>query len=484
MATVGSQVVVRKYDGFGGSFLDSDMLANSYDTGKPHVFQNTLGKLFAASDRFSMKPLLGLTLGKKKVQEIDSEIYRWWMQGAEYKSLRVLENLEVGNPTPGINNTPFRLKLDEDWVHYPDVLFGENNEYPLAIVHESNGGGPIPDGTGFIYLVKIQNDDPNAFFPPDLLEEGKEFCKVWNSVPSEYNEDGSGLQFPSSFQLECQVSAFEKHWTVTDKAWREGGMLEVPFRIDGKMVTKFIPQAEAMLEDDLHMDMEAQLMYGKKSTSAGPKGYWTKTGPGLRQQMADGWIEYYNGALTEQRLRDYLMDIFFSRVNESDRKVVMMTGTMGSMMFHDLLASAASGFLTVDTHFISGKDNMDLTFGAQFRHYKGPEGIEVTVVKNPLYDSLQYCKQTHPDFPDKPVDSYRFTFMDFGKSNGEDNIQFLRVKNTYRHGYVPGSYTPTGPVKGGATSSLVAGYTHFTGGTAGIWIKDVTRTGELILSVD
>lgn len=39
---------------------------------------------------------------------------------------------------------------------------------------------------------------------------------------------------------------------------------------------------------------------------------------------------------------------------------------------------------------------------------------------------------------------------------------------------------PNGPVQGGQVSALKAGYDVFCEGTAGIWIKDVTRTGELI----
>lgn len=79
------------------------------------------------------------------------------------------------------------------------------------------------------------------------------------------------------------------------------------------------------------------MWFGKKSTKPGDKGYWKKTGAGLREQLKDGWVEYYNSALTVDRLKNYLMSIFFSRVDEQNRKVVVMTGTLGSMMFHKKL---------------------------------------------------------------------------------------------------------------------------------------------------
>lgn len=206
----------------------------------------------------------------------------------------------------------------------------------------------------------------------------------------------------------------------------------------------------------------------------------------MRQILRDGHIEYYSGALTEQRLVDYLMDIFWSRVDEGDRKVTVMTGTGGSIMFHDMLAASSRAFLTVDNNFISkvSENPRHLSYGAQFTHYQGPEGIEVTLIKNPLYDSTRYCKRMHPDYPGRPIDSWRMTFLDFGMSEGMDNIQFLKVKDTFRYGYRPGTVGPMGPVKGGAVNSLEASCTWFTEGTAGIWMKDPTRGGELILDFE
>jgi hypothetical protein len=153
-----------------------------------------------------------------------------------------------------------------------------------------------------------------------------------------------------------------------------------------------------------------------------------------------------------------------------------------------MLASVASSFLTVDTMFTQmlSKNPRHLSFGAQFTHYQGPEGIEVTLVKNPMYDNRQYCKQTHPQYANIPVDSFRYTFLDFGSAgdsvNGAslNNVMMLKEKDSYSWGYKPGTITPTGPIKGGMSGELKAGYDIWTQGSAGVWIKDVTRCGELI----
>lgn len=147
-----------------------------------------------------------------------------------------------------------------------------------------------------------------------------------------------------------------------------------------------------------------------------------------------------------------------------------------------MLAAESSSFLTVDTNFtkVLSENPRHLSYGAQFTHYQGPEGIEVTLIKNPLYDSTVYCKRMHPQYPNFPIDSMRMTFLDFGTSGATNNISMLKVKDTYRWGYQSGTHTPMGPVKGGQVGALKAGYTMFTEGTGGIFVRDVTRCGELV----
>lgn len=485
-----SSFIIKKYDGFGGKFVDSQYLGRAYDTGKPHVFENTLMKVFSSQSRyFTGKFLLGSTGAKSYgTKEIENEVYRWYQQGAEYQCAISGGLVDTSLTLVGYANSTFQFRLSLDYYGEPDVLFPEDNRYPIELI-----GDPASDGVWFVYTARLQGDDPAAYIPASLFDNGKEFSKAWTTVASEYNEIGGSQQVPSSFQLESQVSFFQQEFTVTDKTWRDSGRLGIEVlytdpRTQKETVTRsFLPMYEAMMHNELYMSMEAQMTYGVKQTQPNHKGYWKKTGPGLRSQMADSWIEYYT-TLTTDIKKEYLLDIFFSRVDEQDRAVVSMTGTLGSILFHDMLAADASSFFTLDQHFIrehkDGSKGRHLSFGAQFTHYQGPEGIEVTVVKNPLYDSRQYCRRMHPQYTEFPIDSARFTYLDFGSSNGENNISMIKVKDTYRWGFVAGSHTPTGPVKGGQAGSTLAGYTMFTGGSAGLWIKDVTRGGEMIAEYD
>ena len=209
-----SQLIIKKYEGFGGNFIDSQYLAGSYETGKPYMFQRPLQRIFSSySDFTTGKPLMSMLDRKVGTSmEIDTEVYRWKLEGAEMKFARSVENLEANNPAPGLNGTTFKIKLDLDYYTRPEVLFGHNPEFPLQIVE-----GPMQDGSGFIYVVKLQTDNPSAFIPVTELEVGKEFNKVWTTTTSEGNREFGGQQYPGNFMLESQLSTFAQKLEVTDK---------------------------------------------------------------------------------------------------------------------------------------------------------------------------------------------------------------------------------------------------------------------------
>lgn len=489
MSTPKSSLIIKQYDSFGGNFVDSDYIAAAYETGKPSYLEGMLMKTYSSQSRFfNVKPFLSLTGAKSNGGKvIDTEIVRWRLQGAEYKCARVIENVEPSLTTPGMNNSTFRIKLDLDYYHYPDILIAEDNEYQLQVVE-----GPIADGTGFIYVVKLMTDNPMVFMPAQFMEAGREFSKVSSAVPIEYNQWFSTQQYPNVFLLESQIGAFAQSIHVTDKAWREGGRLGFEFMHtnsngQSQVVKKFQPYAEALMVDELYQSMEWALTYGHKTTQAGPDKYWQKTGPGIREQLKDGWIQYYSGALSVSLLQDYLMSIFFGRADESQRSVKLMTGTLGSILFHNALAAVANGFLTVDSHWIRSAENPGsptpgLAYGAQFTRYTGPQGIVVDLMLNPMYDDIRYCKTYHPLYPDMPIDSARMTVLDFSPYGSASNIELLKVKDTFYYGYHAGMISPSGPITSGQFGGLKAGYDVAIQGTAGVVIRDVSRCGELILS--
>lgn len=275
-----SKLIIKHLDGFGGNKVDSLHLAEAFETGGPTVLEGMLMRIFSSKSYFmNSQMVLSLTGAKSNgTMEVDSDHIRWSLQGSEDKFARVVENVESTNANAGLLHSEFNLKLDLDYFAAPDVLFGEDNEYPLQIID-----GPVPDGVGNIYRVRIQGDNPNVFFPQHLMEPGKEFSKVWTSTPNEANDEFGTQAFPNSFMLETQMGAFAQKFSVTDKAWRHQGKIAVKVMYkdkDGrdKMADSFLPMAEGLMYKQLYESMEANLVYAKKQTFPAKNGYFTKIG--------------------------------------------------------------------------------------------------------------------------------------------------------------------------------------------------------------
>ena len=490
-------------------FVDSDMLASAYQVyDKPHEMGNKLTQLFASKSNFwDAKPLLGSTEGSGKVEMIENEIYRWYLEGSEVCAVIVAEKLVEEGSRPGLNGEPFEIAFTQKRFVVSEVITGDDENYPLEIIE-----GPIPDASGYFRYVVKPASDTNFEFPEYLLEPGKEFTKAYNINNLELTRARGGQRYNERFRLQSQIGTFGQEFMVTDRAMREdarsgknvaqndGKLLSVPFYWNDKKTgtrksaNKFMMMAESKMHEELAASKEYAMWLGHRYKSLDANGYVKLMGPGVRQQMKDGWIHTYSGALTERMLQEYLHDIFFARLDHGDRDVRAMSGTGGSMLFHQLLAASAGSFLTVDTNYIQKTNNRgfknELMYGAQFTKYLGLEGIEVTLWYNNLYDSTKFSKRRHPQFKDRPLDSYRLTFLDFGNASIDnlpvDNIRMLKLKNYGGYGYEESLINRAGMVKQGevVSNSNFAGVKFYVDDSGGINMVDPTRCGELILDFE
>ena len=97
-----------------------------------------------------------------------------------------------------------------------------------------------------------------------------------------------------------------------------------------------------------------------------------------------------------------------------------LTGEMGMREFDRILKEKAATMNLIDTKFISGSGQA-LVLGGQFVTYKMTNGIELTLKHFPLYDDTTYNRMLHP-VSGKPLESYRMTFLDLGRRDGQANI--------------------------------------------------------------
>ena len=97
---------------------------------------------------------------------------------------------------------------------------------------------------------RLQGDNPAQYIPTNLFDAGKEFSKVTTAIQSEYNQVRGTQNYGSRFMLEGQVGAFGQELLITDKAWRQDGILDFEFygeNSNGEQVkyNRFLPMAYA-----------------------------------------------------------------------------------------------------------------------------------------------------------------------------------------------------------------------------------------------
>ena len=109
--------------------------------------------------------------------------FEWDLIGSAKKNVPLVEARIAGTAvtaasTAGFNFTEFELVFPEQWFSDENVIVGEKNEvYSVQVIAD-----PTPEGTNWVYRVKLITGDPDLYFPYDELTSGKRFSKDWSLV--------------------------------------------------------------------------------------------------------------------------------------------------------------------------------------------------------------------------------------------------------------------------------------------------------------
>ena len=153
--------------------------------------------------------------------------------------------------------------------------------------------------------------------------------------------------------------------------------------------------------------------------------------------------------------------------------------------FDRVLKEKVTQMNLMDTIFVTGSGD-NLTFGGQFKTYKMTNGIELTLKYFPLYDDTTYNRMLHP-VSLKPLESYRMTFIDLGRRDGEANlVKVVRKDLEFVNWCVAGAVTPAGygHSYSDVRSNAKDGYSVNFLGEMGLFVRDPRGCGELICDAE
>lgn len=528
--TTALQTVERK--AIGGSAYDSlthSMMFRSY---KPHNFGVRNAQLFASKlgSHLINKKFTYYTLAKNNVYRLPGGVddYEWQLTADADVDFRITELLVAPTSFPGKGKIRFKIAIDRDWVHEPCLLKTENSNLPLIRII----GFPTKrSATSFEYECELQTSDLNAYIPIEYLQPERRLIDAGTSVSDELNQKFGGLQFGEMFKLQSWTGNYARKAEFTDKFIRTeiacrnegrsmpkgsgysvggkmyndgavgvGYIYHQPFRLtNGGTAEKimkgvFVTNIEARLEERVQMDREMNMEFGHlEKTIDSDSGRTLKVAPGWRQIVRDGHFKQHNGSLTLSEIYEYIAEIFLTRREHSDRRIVLSSGEAGVEYLHRLIAAEASQFQYIDTLFTQkredpqGYNENELVYGAQFTKIRLPMGYILEIAYDPIKDDRKLFPEKAPGV-NRTVESYAMDIYDFGQTDQKavdasnpENMTMVMQDGVESYFTVSNVYDfETGAIKDGSnaySNSKELGVYRETSGSLGIW--DVSRVGRI-----
>jgi hypothetical protein len=451
---------------------------------RPQQLEVTAKQIFASQTlNGGMNPLSSLSLGSDL--EVTSMNWEWEMRGATERPLIVLEDVETASgPLRGIQNTEFRIKLDENWYKATDVIDpGTSGHKFLCRIMED----PTPHGNGWIYKMRLMNSDPNAGVPAKYFTPGQTWAKLFATAEEGSYQSGS-TQYSNKIAMKDGLGKIKKMYEVTDYAAEE--YLAIAFRDNkGSEHNRWIRYAEVEFHQQWLKEIERAIFYNRKDpTIKGGTGRPVDSFAGIQQKLEESGNNHVHSRLTPKLLQEYFMDIFYSRVKlENIDNIVGFTGYYGMFSFHEMMNAFVQkeGWTLLNSNFNIQKATSPyhknaFRYGYKFTEWLMPMGGTFKLVHNPIYDDRMINREIDP-VTGYPLESQRYTFLDFTEVDGASNFRVVIKKDGFKFWYIPGGISPYGPMKGTQGATAREGYEMHYSKELGVHLQDPTRCGELIL---
>jgi hypothetical protein len=471
------------------------------------------------------------SFGGKNVIMVDNARgeYKWQVPVAQDLPY-IVEDIESGNATKGIDGTTFKVKLNKRTFGHGDIItYDKYNGAELYITQDDI----IPAGDGFIYTVQLVNNDNLKFLDNKYLKVGTKVFRKGSARSGDYGERFSDIGEVSAgfreFYNYVGGAEAHVHYSISSKAdmMMKGGMKAdgtVPVvelwrnfdkNIDpsvtsldsmaqkmgadymkkavssGQLTRTFLTTLEAAHLSKIANDIETYLMWGQggKVRQDGPDDI--RLSVGLWKQLDNSYKRIYNkGSFNLDLFKSEIFNFFNGKVEfkgpDPQRQLVVQTGMGGMRLVNEAIKreAVASGMVinASEVGAITGK-GMDLNFGFAYTQYVIPFLANVKFVLNPAFDNVHTNDIENPIIDGFPLSSYNFIIFDI-TDNTNDNIYLLKLgwDNQLKWFYQNGTMDYMGRTQGFQSSGAFSGYRVFMTQTMpAIWVKDPTKVLKIVM---
>lgn len=473
---------------YSSDLVDERMISNML-LSEPAKVSSVVSFLMGSLDQGNI--LDYLTNGMGQTLTIENREYEWDVMIEHDKAVAIRAAAINGTAVqstdvPGISGQPVTLWLEEKWFGVGAILEFDDKDIQARVIAE-----PYEDGGSWVYTVVMADGQKDSYIPPSVLAAGSQVSRV-GSAYEEYSEEADIVNYQAPFRLRNHLTTMRMSYDITGSAVSTVMVISLRDPKTKKSTYYWSAYQEWVAMRQWFERVDRMTVYSKFNANSngtvdlkGTNGRPVYIGAGLLQQIAPANRTTYT-TLTKDLLDTFLSDLSYNILGFGERKFVALCGEMAMRELDRVLRAAASGYTLVDSHFISGS-GQNLTLGGQFTTYKGLNGIELTLKHFPLYDNPVYNRKLHP-ITGKPLESYRMTIIDFGRRDGEANVQkVVRKGRELVMWYTGGSVAPGAGFSNSITtmrSNAKDGYSvHFLS-EQGIRIADPTTSGELVCDAE
>ena len=473
--------------------VDENMISNALLT-KPHEVSGLLSLVFGTKDDVVSTAIDLITGGIGRTMVIDNREYEWSVMIDSEHAVNIrwakwngqeITPANVEEITPGINQTPIYIALEERYFGVGAILSFDNVNFQVRVA-----GVPYQDGSAWVYECYVVEGFSGSYIPGMYLLPGRQVSRL-GSAYEEYSDEADIINYQTPFKMRNHLQNLRLTYDITGDAYSTVLAIALTDPETGKksylwsdyqywLALREWKRREEKALLFSHSDRNADGTYNLKGKNGRP----VATMAGLFEQVAPANVRYYT-TLTAELLEDYLFDLCYNLIGTNERKFMALTGEMGIREFDRVLKEKAAGFQLTDTKFITGS-GQELTLGGQFTTYKMVNGIELTVKRCALFDNMEMFRQLHP-ISGKPLMSYTFLFVDLGTRDGQANIvKVCRKGREFVQWCTGGSVIPSGYANSINTlrSNSRDGYqVHFLG-EVGIMLRNPLSCGILYCDAD
>ena len=317
--------------------VDENMISNALLT-KPHEVSGLLSLVFGTKDDGVSTAIDLITGGIGRTMVIDNREYEWSVMIDSEHAVNIrwakwngqeITPANVEEITPGINQTPIYIALEERYFGVGAILSFDNVNFQVRVA-----GVPYQDGSAWVYECYVVEGFSGSYIPGMYLLPGRQVRRL-GSAYEEYSDEADIINYQTPFKMRNHLQNLRLTYDITGDAYSTVLAIQLTDPETGKksylwsdyqywLALREWKRREEKALLFSHSDRNADGTYNLKGKNGRP----VATMAGLFEQVAPANVRYYT-TLTAELLEDYLFDLCYNLIGTNERKFMALTGEMG-----------------------------------------------------------------------------------------------------------------------------------------------------------